>query len=303
MQQLLDLVQDILDNGRFKNDRTGVGCKSVFGRQLRFDLSKGFPIPTTKKTNLTNIARELLWFRDGKSNIHDPLMEGNPIWDAWAVKAENLVPRKYNIKELLEHYAKTEGCSLTHVDNLWRMDCAVASKDPANDTKEKIVQVARSRILGRINEQDIEEVRDSHMIGEIGPMYGTLMRNFDGVDQLRNAVELLRTNPNSRRNVVSLWNPRTVPDDSKSPEQNVLDGKGALACCHTLFQLFAEELTRSERLDWLEANTPALSNQIHSARNSEEALVDAGQQLLDTYNVPEYRVSLQMYQRSQHCAL
>ncbi len=153
MRQYLDLLKDIMDNGVDRSDRTGTGTRSVFGRQMRFDLSEGFPCLTTKKLHLRSIIHELLWFLKGDTNIkylHDNKVT---IWDEWA--DEN---------------------------------------------------------------------------GDLGPVYGHQWRSwpdYDGgtIDQIDYVLNQIRTNPNSRRMIVSAWNVAEV-------------NKMALPPCHTLFQFY-----------------------------------------------------------------
>jgi thymidylate synthase len=155
-RQYLNLLADILENGVQRGDRTGTGTLGVFGRQIRFDLSKGFPVLTTKKLHLRSIFVELLWFLRGDTNVRWLQENGCKIWDEWA--DEN---------------------------------------------------------------------------GDLGPVYGKQWRSWatpDGgsIDQIANLVESLKTNPNSRRHIVSAWNPADVEDMALPP-------------CHCLFQFFVAD--------------------------------------------------------------
>ena len=163
MKQYLDLVRHVLENGEEKGDRTGTGTKSIFGYQMRFDLSKGFPMVTTKKLHLKSIIYELLWFLKGGTNIDYLKENGVNIWNAWADKN-----------------------------------------------------------------------------GDLGPVYGFQWRNWnnDGIDQIKILVKDLVKNPNSRRHLISAWNPSVLPDTSKSFESNVANGKAALPPCHAFFQFY-----------------------------------------------------------------
>ena len=163
MRQYLDLVKHVLENGNEKGDRTGTGTKSVFGHQMRFDLSEGFPMVTTKKLHLKSIIHELLWFIKGDTNIKYLQDNGVKIWDAWA--DEN---------------------------------------------------------------------------GDLGPVYGHQWRNWnsESIDQLAQVVETLKNNPNSRRMMVSAWNPSVLPNTQISFSENVANGKAALPPCHAFFQFY-----------------------------------------------------------------
>jgi thymidylate synthase len=163
MKQYLDLVQHVLDHGVEKSDRTGTGTKSVFGYQMRFDLSEGFPMVTTKKLHLKSIIYELLWFLKGDTNIKYLTENGVRIWNEWA--DEN---------------------------------------------------------------------------GDLGPVYGHQWRNWNSeeIDQIKEVIHTLKHNPDSRRMLVSAWNPSVLPNTSKSFSENVAHGKAALPPCHAFFQFY-----------------------------------------------------------------
>ena len=168
MKQYLDLMRHVKAQGVYKDDRTGTGTWSVFGYQMRFDLSQGFPLVTTKKCHLRSIIHELLWFLRGETNIAYLKENGVSIWDEWA-------------------------------------------------TPE----------------------------GDLGPVYGKQWRSWEGpngevVDQIANIIEEIRTNPDSRRLVVSAWNPVVLPDVGMKPQENAANGKQALPPCHCLFQFYVQ---------------------------------------------------------------
>lgn len=166
MKQYLDLVKHVLEHGNEKSDRTGTGTKSVFGYQMRFDLSEGFPMVTTKKLHLKSIIYELLWFLNGDTNVKYLQDNGVRIWNEWA--DEN---------------------------------------------------------------------------GDLGPVYGHQWRNWnsDEIDQIKSIIDTLRSNPDSRRMLVSAWNPSVLPDTSKSFSENVANGKAALPPCHAFFQFYVAD--------------------------------------------------------------
>ena len=156
MKQYLELMRHVRENGVYKDDRTGTGTYSVFGYQMRYDLSEGFPLVTTKKTFLKGIIHELLWFLSGSTNIKYLVDHDVHIWDEWA---------------------------------------------------------------------------DEH--GELGPVYGSQWRSWPGpdgktIDQISRVVEDLKTNPDSRRHIVSAWNVAEVDEMALPP-------------CHSLFQFYVAD--------------------------------------------------------------
>ncbi|MCB0497724.1 MAG: thymidylate synthase [Cyclobacteriaceae bacterium] len=193
MKQYHDLMQRILDEGVEKGDRTGTGTISIFGHQMRFNLQDGFPVVTTKKLHLRSIIIELLWFIKGDTNIRYLVQNGVNIWNEWPFQ------NYLNENGLADEFPKyTEG---------W--------KAKLEEFKENIKADASF----------------AKKWGELGPVYGRQWRNFEGVDQITQLIEDLKNNPNSRRHIVSAWNPKDIPVMAKS----------GLPPCHTLFQFYVAD--------------------------------------------------------------
>ena len=166
MKNYLNLLKRVLENGAYRDDRTGTGTWSVFGEQERFRLDESFPLLTTKKLHLRSIIHELLWFIHGDTNTQYLRDHGVSIWDEWATED-----------------------------------------------------------------------------GDLGPLYGAQWRSWPNpgggvIDQLTEVLEAIKARPNSRRLLVSAWNPSLLPDETQSPQDNVHAGRMALAPCHTLFQFY-----------------------------------------------------------------
>ena len=193
MKQYLDLMKHIRDEGVKKEDRTGTGTVSVFGYQMRFDLEDSFPLLSTKKVNLDSIIHELLWFISGDTNISYLVKNGVNIWNDW--------PYQSYLKQ-------------TDQEENYPMH----SKEWKGKMKEFIEQIK--------NDNDFAKV-----YGDLGPVYGRQWRDFEGVDQLNQVVEDIKSSPDSRRLIVSAWNPKDIPVMVKS----------GLPPCHTLFQFYVSE--------------------------------------------------------------
>ena len=190
MKQYLDLLKLIKETGIKKEDRTGTGTISIFGHQMRFNLHDGFPLMTTKKVNLDSIIHELLWFIKGDTNIRYLVLNGVNIWNDWPFQSW------LNVTGQAEKY--------TMHSKEW--------KEMMKTFVEKIV----------IDEEFARKY------GDLGPVYGKQWRDFEGVDQLRQVTEDIKSNPDSRRLIVSAWNPKDIPVMIKS----------GLPPCHTLFQFY-----------------------------------------------------------------
>jgi thymidylate synthase len=177
MKQYLDLLEEIVKTGETRGDRTGTGTRSVFGRQLRFNLQEGFPLLTTKRMFMKGITHELLWFLMGETNIQYLLDNDVHIWDGWAT-AEGEIGKLYGSQ---------------WVD--WNSNLGIPFR----------------------------------------------WVNQYGINQIEDVIQSIKKNPSSRRHVVSAWNVDFLPDESISPQDNVRNGKMALAPCHVLFQFYVSQ--------------------------------------------------------------
>jgi thymidylate synthase len=242
MKQYLELMDNVIQKGVQKGDRTGTGSKSIFGTQMRFNLTDGFPLMTTKKLHWHSIVHELLWFLKGDTNIQYLKDHKVKIWDAWA-------------------------------------------------TKE----------------------------GELGNMYGKQWTswqcpNGETINQIEQVVNHIKSMPNSRRLIVSAWNPADLPNENKTPQENVMDGKMALAACHALFQFYVKPLNTHERIAYCEfLNGKQTWDNAYRKMKIENGLsvwhesypeeykikwLTAAEKTLDSLNIPSHSLSCLLYQRS-----
>jgi thymidylate synthase len=206
------LLQDILDNGMKKEDRTGTGTISVFGRQIRHKMSDGYPLLTTKKIAFKTMVTELLWFLKGDTNIKYLVENGCHIWDGDAYKNYDA-----NYSDLKDGFV---GIDLA---------------DPRNN---EIRKFTKEEFINKIKTDPIF----AHVWGELGPIYGAQWRKWPSsdltsnhIDQIENLIYQLKTNPDSRRLMVSAWN----VDDLEHM---------ALPPCHYGFQVYTRPTTREEKI-------------------------------------------------------
>jgi thymidylate synthase len=246
-----DLLQDILDNGVHKSDRTGTGTISVFGRQIRHNMKQGFPILTTKKVAWKGVVSELLWFLTGQTNISFLLKHNNHIWDG----------------DVYKNYA-----AKTSMD----MD--------GQYTKEQFIEKIQT-------DKDFAK-----KWGDLGPIYGKQWRKWKGdtwvegntdgtegfylqsqyVDQIDNLINELKTNPDSRRLMVSAWNVGALESMVLPP-------------CHYGFQVYTRELSDEERNEIRDMQY--FRNNLHKALKGSDTKID-------WENIPTRAISLMWNQRS-----
>jgi thymidylate synthase len=259
-KQYTDLLQYILANGVQKKDRTGTGTISVFGRQIRHNMKDGFPLLTTKKMPFKTIVTELLWFLRGDTNIKYLVDNGCNIWNGDCYK--------FYEQSILESF-----------DRL--------SNDPVIDAMPPRI-LSQEEFINKIKTND----EFAKKWGELGPIYGKQWRNWESVDwkvkrvskfdyvadkhidQIQNLINDLKTNPDSRRLLVSAWNISDLPNMVLPP-------------CHYGFQVYTRELSEKERI-----------NILHTKHGNKGHHIEAGFNMLDEYDIPTRAISLMWNQRS-----
>lgn len=200
-----DLCRRVLETGKNKDDRTNTGTLSVFGHQMRFDLSKGFPLLTTKKVSFKLISTELIWFMRGDTNIKYLLEYNNNIWNEWAF-LKWIESDEY------------QGPDMTNFGHRALVDEAF------NEEYKNQLKIFKENIL--------TDAEFSRKFGDLGNVYGKQWRNFEtkngSTDQLMEVIEGIKNNPTSRRHIISAWNPGEIETMALPP-------------CHTMFQFYVQD--------------------------------------------------------------
>jgi|SRR5690625_996192 len=202
----LHLCEDILTNGNVKEDRTNTGTYSMFGKQIRFNLQDGFPLLTTKRVAFRLIASELLWFLKGDTNIRYLLKHNNNIWNEWAFQ-KWVTSEEYTGPDMTDFGIRSQ-------------------KDhDFNDLYKEQMELFKQRIL--------EDDAFAKQFGDLGFVYGKQWRRWqtsssETIDQVKDVIKSIKTNPDSRRHIVSAWNPEDIPHMALPP-------------CHTLFQFYVAD--------------------------------------------------------------
>ncbi len=275
-----ELLQDILDNGVVKTDRTGTGTISVFGRQIRHRMSQGFPLLTTKKMAWKTMVTELIWFLSGSTNIKYLVDNNCHIWDGDAYK--NYTKK---INDVIDGYKCGDIMGMQPHMEVWFSD------------SDKLTPLTQEEFIDKIKTDD----EFAKMWGDLGPIYGKQWRSwkyqenewYDGnthypeistsIDQISNLILQLKTNPDSRRLMVSAWNVGQLDEMVLPP-------------CHYGFQVYTRELTGEERWDLLKKKVGDDKFQLMV-----DDIVPFGGGLseeLEVYNIPKRAISLMWNQRS-----
>lgn len=322
-KQYLDILKDIIDNGVWKNTRSG-NVKSVFGRTMRFNLSEGLPLLTTKKVFTKGIIYELLWFLKGDTNIKYLVDNNVHIWDDDAFRWFKTLDFKYLEREEpyydeednkphidVHGYYKLDYCIFDLEDDIENSytivlnddiqnEISVTIEDLKNITKEQFVDyVKKNAWIHRYDIHQGRKVSDKkiYQFGDLGEIYGKQWRNYgiSGKDQIANIINTLKTNPDDRRMVLNAWNP------------DVLDNI-ALPACHMFATFWTIELTYQERFNiLLEKNNNdeiIVANKIgelcgdDNANFDNNSLKDKFNKLLEKENIPTRELSCSFTMRS-----
>jgi len=264
-----ELLQDILDNGIEKKDRTGTGTISVFGRQIRHNMSEGFPLLTTKKMAWKTMVIELLWFLRGDTNIKYLVDNNCHIWDGDAYKEY-----MRRVENIIEGYKCGDIMGMQpHIEILF-------------SDSDMLTPLTIDEFIGKIK-TDAEFAKEW---GQLGPIYGKQWRNWlkpgEQIDQIENLINDLKTNPDSRRLMVSAWNVGEI-------------GYMTLPPCHYGFQVYTRELSLNERGDLFRKKYPNKSVDDFKPNGME---IQSMTHQLDTRytnaNIPTRAISLMWNQRS-----
>lgn len=318
-------LNDILENGSDKDDRTGVGSRSVFGRQHRFSLANyAMPIITTKKVFTRGALHELIWMISGKTNIGYLKANDVNIWDSW-IDQTTAIYNPLTFKERLQLFLSNDAD---------KSKLAIVSKllygilpPESEELKDSLVLNKTVRLTWPLEQQPkLKEMLDQHAVptdklidGDLPEIYQKQWRHWEDVriidakaleehygrgyllvsmiegdkkavvrreiDQLKNVIEQLRNNPDSRRIIVSAWNPAVIDTVALPP-------------CHAFFQFFSETMTVGERTLWMARNKPAVMEHIHLNYTEAETMA-----VFDKCNIPKRKLSCQLYQRSADIVL
>lgn len=416
-RQFKQLLSTILTQGRLKGDRTGTGTYSIFGYQMRFDLSKGFPLATGKKVFTKGMIHELLWLISGSRDNGYLKSHDVHIWDDWDVvpkswidlcetliETDDLVnkyptlfhkfmedPVEVDLLKQIKQLTDSIPLSLDERKALMTVEERNLFRDFASplymaNLSDERVREEEAGILNKmgivshrnsietenfsakltatsydlylstssVSDHTVSELKSAFLAdaglpeemvnqemdpafaaqslydnlqlrryvrliefckenkvdwstGNLGPVYGEMWRSWpcmDGstLDQIQQVIHTLRTNPTSRRIIVTAWNPELMPVEGRSHLENILDEKQVLPPCHTLFQFYAETLTQEERNETLSdqqlSDLAEMQREAKMEQWGNEEISRFTDKWLDDNNVPKYRLSCQLYQRS-----
>lgn len=309
MKQQLDLIRNILENGRKKPERTGSHTLSLTGALVRYDMRDGFPLTTSKFVGIRGIFHELLFFIQGHTNTKWLEGLGCNIWKEWGLSEDKVVSVPLTMDERLRILStkieNLQGSISYWMDGQYRLMRADRPNLTAYEFEEEIFK-----------KYDVPKYREETAMeaGYLGPVYGAQWRtwsNPDGstFDQLKYVDNMLAKGSYSRRLLISGWNPSFLPEEDKSYDENIMNGRQALPSCHTVFQFLLEPMTNEEiieqALEDFGANESLKAMLVNSGdlERPTEELVALLEEILMSDRVRTQFLNLTMYQRSNDIGL
>lgn len=279
MKNYLGVMQQVIEDGVDSDDRTGVGTRKLFGTQTRYDLRNNkFPMVTTRQVFSRIAFWEMIWIAMGETNIQFLLDKNIHIWDLWALKEDITVSKQKENHELRQEMMAVMGWDEADFNECF---------NEFNRDMDAMYQF--------MEEKGVSLTKDhvTHRKGDLGPIYGKQMARWgkDGINQLQLVIDGLRSDPNSRRQIISYWNPDDMPIPGLSPEENVLAGKAALAPCHAFVQFFTNPRPLEDiKDDVIKALGDDYEQNSYPVATWKLKAISMG--------IPLHELSVQLYQRS-----
>lgn len=280
----MDTMNNIIENGQFRGDRTGTGVYSLPSIHYTHDLRESHPLMNGRFFNPAHPKTEMIWMMSGASNIQYLTDNGCPFWNEFATKGDTKVPVTLTRAERVAILANLKGISYNEA----LLAFAAHTPDYAD---------------GILDKAEIPNQREDVIpAGELGPVYGVQWRywpNPDGTtfDQLQYALDTLRKDPNSRRVVVDCWNPSYLPDPAKSPRANAAEGKMALTPCHFTFGFYTAGIPFHKRAEMLIEKLGKEGAAFYPIRNTPSYVAKA-ELLFVRYDIPKYYIDINFVMRS-----
>lgn len=282
----MEQMNNIIENGQRRGDRTGTGVISLPTMHYTHDLRESYPVLWSRFFNLELPIVEILWMMSGSSNIAPLKEKGCPFWNGFAVKGDKVIQQELNAVERLKYFAQMKGMPYGKVLQMF------ASEKP----DEINLELDKHEVP---NVVDVTVAKD----GDLGPVYGHQWRywpNPDGTtfDQLSYALNTLREDPNGRRVVVDCWNPSFLPDPKISPAMNAAKGKMALTPCHFTFGFYTWAIPLHERAAMLKSLCDHKEwMTIYPLRRADGGW-DRLEALCDKYDIPKHYLDINFVMRS-----
>lgn len=286
----MEQLNNIIENGQFRGDRTGVGVYSLPFVNYTHDLRESFPLMNGRFFQYKHPLTEIIWMMSGSSNIQYLIDNGCPFWNGFATPEDIKRVEPVIRSERIRMYAKTKGVT-------YEQAIAGFMHYPVTEA-DRVLDAAKIP-------NTVDVITKKY---ELGPVYGVMMRHWpnpDGTtfDQIQYALDTLRKDPNSRRVVVNCWNPSFLPDPKLKPHENVPNGKMSLTACHFSFGFYTNLITLTERIEIVKHlcgdGEWKFVNEFRHGPDRTEALV----KLCDKYDVPKHYLDINFVMRSNDWVL